>query len=223
MKLSTMIILVILLVTYYFWHAKLQEIATSIYEANKDSDVVRYSTGIWNNMKNIQKVQDSKTQRALELVGERKKITEKSGLYSLSVPENWNKKFEQGLSGNQISSMTMESLDFLKHQEGNNIFYDNGVQLVVQVVRGEQQAAKETGGGHGKMLIRSAGTDFEGNRIEYHLIKDVLVKSGEIMDAHTIHGGNTYNFRLVYNPQSFSGAEYSFQEILNSFKFGDKR
>lgn len=67
--------------------------------------------------------------------------------------------------------------------------------------------------------LKKGDANVAGEKTNYHVIIDATVKEGEIIDAHVLHDGNTYNFRLVDNPKIFTNGEFSFQEMLGSFQF----
>jgi len=219
-RMRTMIIVLILLVTVYVYQNKFKEISNwSIIQKSRENGALFYFEGIWGKMKNIQKISDGRSERSMELFEETKLVNEKSGLFSISVPKSWNVISEDGASGNQISKIVIDSPSFSERIEGGNIFYDNGAEFSIQVIRGEQTSAKLSDGGHGKMMIKKENTDVASEKTNYHVISDAAVKEGEIIDAHVLHDGNTYNFRLVDNPKIFIDGEFSFQEMLRSFQF----
>lgn len=219
-RMRTMIIVLVLLVTVYIYQNKFQEVSNwSVVKNSRENGALFYLEGIWGKMNKIQRISDGRSQRAMELFEATKVITEKSGLFSLAVPESWVVISEEGSNGKQISKIVIESPRFSQRIEGGNIFYDDGAQLTVQVMRGEDQSAKLTDGGHGSMLLKKGIIEASNQIKEYHVIKDDNVKEGEIIDAHVLHNGNTFDFRLVDNPRIFTGGEFSFQEIMRSFQF----
>ena len=219
-RMRTLIIILILLVTVYFYQNKFREILSwPIIQESRENGALFYLEGIWGKMKKIQQISEGRSQRAMELFEETKAVSEKSGLFSLVVPKSWNIISEEGTNEKQLSKIIVESPYFSQRIEAGNIFYDNGAQLTIQVMQGEDQNAKLSGGGHGSLLIKKVNIDVSGQKAEYHIINDSNVKDGEIIDAHILHNGNTYNFRLVDNPRIFTNGEFSFQEILRSFQF----
>ena len=223
-RMRTMIIVLILIVTVYVYQNKFQEISNwSVIKNSRENGALFYLNGIWGKMKNIQKISDGRSERAMELFEETKIVNEKSNWFSLEVPKSWTVVSEEGANGNQISKMIIDSSSFSERRETSGIFYDNGAEFSIQIIRGEQANAKLSDGGYGKMLIKKENTDTAGGKISYYVVNDVDVKQGEIIDAHVLHNGNTYNFRLVDNPKIFTNGEFSFQEMLRSFSFGDKK
>jgi hypothetical protein len=218
-KMSTMVILLIMLVTYYFYQDKIKEVAGQVIQNNRDSGTLFYVEGIWNRMKGVQKTQEDRNQNAFDLAGAKKIVNEKNGLYSFEMPENWTIGSQQGTVGAQISKTSVSGSTFSQHIDGTDIYYDNGAQLSVQVLKGEQADAKKTDGGHGKMLLSKNDVYISGEKVSYHKITDLRVKGGDIIDAHVLHGGNTYEIRFVYNNEKFNGGEFLFNEIMNSFQF----
>jgi hypothetical protein len=212
-------IILILLVTAYFYQGKFREMSGQFIESNRKSGALFYVEGIWNKMKRIQQISDGRSQGAMELFEETKSVSDNSKSFSVKVPKSWDIASEEGAGGNQISKIVINSSSFSQHEEGGDIFYDSGAELSIQVVRGEQVSAKLPDGGHGSMLIKKGGVDMASGSVTYHVTHEPNVKEGEIIDAHVLHGGNTYNLRLVDNPKTFTGGEFSFQEMLLSFKF----
>jgi hypothetical protein len=220
LKLSTLLIVFFLLLGFYFWGEKAKEILKPWVEESRKTGVVQYGEGVWNKMKGIQDLQNQKTQRSLELVGETKVITEKANRYSLSIPETWTAQYFSAGSGGQLSKIVLTSPNFQERKEGKNIFVDNGARLTIQSIRGEQASAKAEDGGHGKNLIRKDFAYIEGMSVNYHVIIDPLVKLGQVFDLHVPFGGNTFLLRYEFNPEKFNGGEFTFQEVTSSLKFG---
>jgi len=219
-RMRTMIIILILLVTIYVFKNKFEEISSwPVVQNSRENGALFYLEGIWGKMKRIQRISDSRGQRANELFENTKTISEKSGLFSVDIPSSWKIIFEEGANGKQLAKIIVESPNFSQRTEGGNIFYDDGAQLTIQVVKGEEQKAKLPNGGYGSLLIKKANVNISGQKFDYYIINEINVKDGEIINAHILHNGNTYNFRLVDNPRVFTGGEYSFQEILYSLKF----
>jgi len=221
MRASTLLIVFILLVTFYFYGDKIREVANPYIEQSKKSGILFYAIGIWDNMKGVQQVTDQQNQRAMELVGNTKTINEKTGLYSFSVPQDWNISLEQGAIGTQLSKMVIASPPFSQRSVASDIFYDNGGQLSIQVLKGELASAKSTDGGYGKVLVSKKNIAVDTESSAYYIITDLDVQTGEIIEAPIIHAGNTYVFRFVFNPARYGDGEYTFNEILASFKFKD--
>jgi hypothetical protein len=63
-----MIILLILMVTYYFYQDKIKEISFQVIENNKKSGTLFYIDGIWNKMKDVQKSQDDRNKSVYDLI-----------------------------------------------------------------------------------------------------------------------------------------------------------
>lgn len=68
MRMSTMIILLILGVTYYFYQDKIKEISKQLIAENRENGTLFYVEGIWSKMKAVQKMQDDRNQNAYDLI-----------------------------------------------------------------------------------------------------------------------------------------------------------
>lgn len=220
LKLSTLIVIFFLLLGFYFWGEEIKKIVRPWIEESRKIEIVEYGEGMWGKMKGIQEMRDERAQRALELVGEKKTINEKSSRYLLSVPETWTAEHLGAGGGGQLSKIILISSNFQERKEGNDVFIDNGARLTIQSIRGEQASAKSSDGGHGRNLIRKNAANISGMSVDYHAVKDSLVKKGEVLDLHIIFEKNTYLFRYEFNPEKFNGGEFTFQEMLGSLKFG---
>lgn len=223
MRASTLLIVFIVLVTFYFYQDKIKEVAGPYIERSKQNGILFYATGIWDNMKGVQQNSDQRNQRAMELVEGTKTIGDKANLYSLAVPQSWNVSVQQGAVGNQMSKMVVKSSAFSERSIASDIFYDDGAQLTVRAIKGEQASAKLADGGYGKAMISKKSVAVDNESATAYVITDPAVKSGEIMEAPVIHAGNTYVFRFVYNKQKYSDGEFTFSEMLASFKFNNTK
>jgi hypothetical protein len=63
-----MIILLILMVTYYFYQDKIKEISIQAVENNKKDGTLFYVNGIWSKMKDVQKSQDDRNKSVYDLI-----------------------------------------------------------------------------------------------------------------------------------------------------------
>ncbi|HOW60161.1 MAG TPA: hypothetical protein P5548_00025 [Candidatus Moranbacteria bacterium] len=217
---KTIIIVLILIATLYVFQNKYEEINNlSIIKNSRENGALFYLEGLWKNMKKIQRISEGRSQRAMELFEEVKLIKEKSGLFSLKIPKSWNVINEEGPDKKQISKIVIENSRFLQHNEDNQIYYDDGAQLVIQVVRGENKNTNLSDSPNDQMVVKTGNINVGSYKSKYNIIKDNNVKKGEIINAHVMHNGNIYNFQLVDNPSTFSNGEFSFQEILQSFQF----
>lgn len=223
MRMSTMVIVFILLVTYYFYQDKIKEIASHAYQNNKENGAIFYATGIWDKMKSVQKRQEERSQNALDLAGNTKTIQDKKKLYSIEIPENWVVTTDQDQVGKQLSRLVVSNKIFSERNIASDIFYDNGAQLSIQVLSEELSSAKNADGNHGKMLVEKKSSTIGNGLFNVHVITDPKVKNGKIIDAHVLHGGKTFEIRFVYNAEKFAEGEFVFGEIMNSFKFTDKK
>jgi hypothetical protein len=223
MSLYSLLIILALLLIFYFWHAQIANYATQKLEASKDNGAIFYAQGIWDKMQGITNSEADRNKRALELVGGTQAISDKSGIFSFEIPQDWVVRKNDGPSAAQLASLITESPDFYEHITGGSTFYDSGAQLDLQVVKGEQANAKLADGGYGTAVLQKMQDQFGTQSVNYFIIKDSSVSVGETIVAEVISGGYTYDFRYVFNPKTFEGGEFSFQEILHSFKFANKK
>ncbi|HAR99889.1 MAG TPA: hypothetical protein DEA89_00695 [Candidatus Moranbacteria bacterium] len=63
-----MIIVLILMVTYYFYQDKIKEISKQVIADNREQGTLFYVEGIWNKMKAVQKGQDDRNQKVYDMI-----------------------------------------------------------------------------------------------------------------------------------------------------------
>ncbi len=182
-----------------------------------------YYNGIKERINQILEKKDIKNMRAMELAESDKTISDAEKFYTLEIPESWVIVSSEKSKGAQISKIVAQSSYFTSReneQNGSNyIDYEKGAQFTAQVSRGENKSAFLGNGGHGSLLADRRDIPVYGQESVYHVFKEPNISNGQVIDDHVIYKGNTYLFRLVYNPDTFSDAEFSFQEILASVKF----
>ncbi|MCX6766150.1 MAG: hypothetical protein NT136_04295 [Candidatus Moranbacteria bacterium] len=184
-----------------------------------------YLSGIKSQISEVQKKQEVKNKRAMELAENTKGVADKSNLYTLEIPESWNVVSNEGAKGTQVSYLVAQSSYFASNESksngGNKTFinYDEGAQLTVRITQSEDLSAISGDGGHGAFLLGKKDVTVGGERGAYHVFKESGSPDSQFLDVHLIHKESTYLFRFAYNPKTFSDAEYSFREILDSFKF----
>ncbi len=218
----TLVVLLVLIAGYYVWQVQINSFVGQGIERSSTNGAIFYIKGIWNKTMGVQQLQKNSDSRMMELLGSTKKISDKSGLYSFDVPESWNVTEQQPAAGSQLSKMTVESSNFSQHYDGDKIFCDSGEQLTVEVTKGEQPGAKRPDGGYGRSVVKKADADMGGLVVYYYVISDQNVENATVLVANTIRNGNTYNVRFVYDKR-LNGGEFSYQEILHSFKFAEKK
>jgi hypothetical protein len=218
-----MIILLILLITYYFFQDKVKEMYGQAYQSNAKNGTIYYVNGIWNKVVDFQKSQENRNQESLDLTGRTKSVKDANGFYTFEIPESWTIEDGQDKMVGQISQSVYTSKGFSMRMTGGDIFYDEGAQLKITVIRGEKNDAKVADGGHEAMLLEKVDVIIGGEKIVYHKISQPRLKGGNIIDAHVLHGGNTYEIVYYYNQEKTKGAEFMFQTMMNSFAFNDKK
>ena len=187
-------------------------------------DPIAYVNGIRDKITGIQGQQNEQNNRAQELAGNTQTVTDKNNLISLAVPQDWAIVSSAGAAGNQLSKMVLQSPDFRTHQDNSNTVYDGGVQLVVQITRGESGSFQSADGGHGNLFVSTQDTDIDSSKGPMHTYKSFDGSSQTLLDAHILNGGNTYLFQFFYNSNILHTGEapFQFKEILASVKFLQK-
>jgi hypothetical protein len=183
-----------------------------------------YFSGIKSKIGEVLGKKDLKNKRAMELAEATKIIRDKANLYSLSVPQSWTVVSSNGQAGNQISSLVAQSSYFQSYENIVNngakiTTFGAGAKLTVRVMKGEDKSAFSGNGGHTSLISLRNDVKVEGQESVYHIFREPTSFDGQILDDHFIHNGNTYIFRFEFDPQNYSDAEFTFQEILDSVKF----
>lgn len=203
---------------FYGWQKYLEKKFPEKATRGEIKDIGYYLSGIQEKIDLVLKNKDIKNKRVIELAESAKAISDKTGLYSLEVPQSWVVVLNEDSKGNQISRLILQSSYFSIHETAGKKYYDAGAKFSVSVSAGENKNVLEGNGGH-KNLIKNRKDSGESGEYAYHIFKDPDSENGQIIDGHIIRGGNTYLFTMVYNPQNFTDAEYTFKEILDSVKF----
>ncbi|MFA4817537.1 MAG: hypothetical protein WC608_02290 [Parcubacteria group bacterium] len=158
---------------------------------------------------------DTKGKRAMELAESTKKINDKANLYSFEFPQSWVIIVNEGAQGAQVSRLAVQNSYYSGREENKIKIIDQGAEFSIIVTRGENKS----GGGHAGKVATKNDAHVGGKENVLHIFKEAGYPGAEIIDDHVVFGGNTYIFRLAYNPQTFSDAEFTFREILASVKF----
>lgn len=162
---------------------------------------------------------DIRGKRAIELAEGTKRINDKANLYSFEFPGSWVIATNDGTQGAQVSRLVIQNSYFSGHEENKMSIIDKGAELSILVTRGENKAAFNGSGGHAGLISSRKNVDVNGKENVLHIFKEPNYPNAQILDDHVVYNGSTYLFRLVYNPETFSDAEFTFQEILASVKF----
>lgn len=178
-----------------------------------------------NKINSILETKDIKNLRAMELAETDKEISDKANLVSISVPKSWIVVANEGQSGNQLSKIIMQSAYYAGKEDKSDkgavvyTYCEAGARFSLVIYAGEDKTGFSQSGGHASLVSSLSDVGVGGEKAAYHKYKEPDKFDGEILDAHVIHGGRTYVFRLAYNPQNFASPDYTFKEILNSAKF----
>lgn len=216
---SIFIIMVILVVSGFYGWQKYQEYKFP--EKAARGEIVGpayYVKAIKLEIDRILSNKNTKDKRAMELVEQTKNISDKLNLYSLEVPQSWTLVLSEGAKGNKLSNLVMQSSYFSIREDSGKNYYDAGAKFSASVLAGENKNITEGSGGHAG-LIKTGKYGGQAGEFSFHIFKDPNSENGEAIDGHVARGGKTYLFTMVYNPGTFSNAEFTFQEILDSVKF----
>ena len=183
-----------------------------------------YYAQMKNSVNSILDKKDLRSLRAMELAEAEKKVADKSNLVSFSVPQSWVVVASEGQKGGQLSRMVMQSAYYAGREDKSEkgavtyTYCEAGARFTLTINAGEDKSVFSSNGGHAN-LISSSPQDISGKSAAYHKFMEPSSFDGEMLDAHIIHGGRTYTFRLAYNPKNFTSPDYTFKEILNSVEF----
>jgi hypothetical protein len=219
-SLFTLFIIVVILIIsgFYGWQKYQEKKFPELAARGEIKGPAYYLNGIKKQIDEIMGKKDIKNQRAMELAGSTKVVTDKANLLSLEIPESWAVVSTEGVKGSQISQLVINNSYFSQHKDDTLSIIDKGAELLIQITRGENRSGFEEKGGHSDLLITRKDIGVGGKENIYHLFKEPSYPNSDILDDHLVHNGDTYLFRLAYNPLTFSDAEYTFQEILASIK-----
>jgi len=216
---SIFIIMVILVISGFYGWEKYQEYKFPEKAARGEIvGPVYYVKAIKFEIDRILNNKNMKDKRAMELAEQTKNISDKANLYSLKAPQSWVLVLSEGAKGNKLSNLIMQSSYFSAHVTDGKKYYDAGAKFSSFVLAGENKNIIEGNGGHAG-LIKTGKYGGQAGEFTFHIFKDPDSENGEAIDGHIIRNGKTYSFSMAYNPQTFSDAEFSFQEILDSVKF----
>ena len=216
---SIFIIVVILVISGFYGWQKYQEYKFPEKAARGEiTGPAYYVKAIKLEIDRVLNNKNLKDKRAMELAESIKTISDKSGSYSLEVPQSWVLVSSEGVKNNKLSNLVMQSSYFSAREADGKKYYDAGAKFSASVLAGENKNIMEGNGGHAG-LLKTGKYGGQAGEFTFHIFKDPDSENGEAIDGHIIHNGKTYVFAMIYNPQAFSNAEFTFQEILDSVKF----
>jgi hypothetical protein len=214
------VIMIVLVISGFYGWQKYQEIKFPDKAARGEiKGPSYYLNGIKDQIGQALEKKDIKNKRAMELAEPTKIVSDKANLISFEIPKSWTISASEGSRGVQISRLVADNSYFSKSADDKSTIINAGAELTIQITRGENRTGFEGNGGHADIQITRNNIDVNGKENIYHLFGEAGYPGADILDDHIVYNGNTYLFRLVYNPQTFSDAEYTFQEILNSIQF----
>lgn len=217
---SIFIIVVILVISGFYGWQKYQEYKFP--EKAARGEIIGpayYAKAIKFEIDKILGKKDIKSKRAIELAEGTKRINDKASLYSFEFPGSWVIATNEGTQGAQVSRLVIQNSYFSGREENKMNIIDKGAELSLLVTRGENKAAFNGSGGHAGLISSRKDADVNGKENIFHIFSEPGYPNAQILDDHVVYNGNTYIFRLAYDPQTFSDAEFTFQEILASVKF----
>lgn len=215
----TFIIMVILVISGFYGWQKYQEYKFPEKAARGEiTGPAYYVKAIKAEIDRVLSNKNLKDKRAMELAEQIKNISDKSNLYSLEVPQSWVLVSNEGVKNNKLSNLVMQSSYFSDHEADGKKHYDAGAKFSASVFAGENKNITEGSGGHAG-LIKTGKYGGQAGEFSFHIFKDPDSQNGEAIDGHVARSGKTYLFTMIYNPKTFSNAEFTFQEILDSVKF----
>lgn len=216
---SIFIIMIILVISGFYGWQKYQEYKFPEKAARGEiTGPAYYAKAIKLEIDRILNNKNTKDKRAIELAENVKSVSDKSNLFSLEVPQSWVLVLSEGAKNNKLSSLVMQSSYFSDRETGGKKYYGAGAKFSAAILAGENKNITEGNGGH-RGLIKTGKYGGQSGEFSFHIFKDPDSENGEAIDGHIIRNGKTYLFSIVYNPQTFSDAEFTFQEILDSVKF----
>jgi len=216
---SIFIIMVILVVSGFYGWQKYQEYKFPEKAARGEiTGPAYYVKAIKLEIDRVLSNKNLKDKRAMELAEQVKSISDKPALYSLEVPQSWVLVSSEGAKNNKLSNLIMQSSYLSIRETDGKKYYDAGAKFSAFVLAGENKNIIEGNGGHAG-LLKTGKYGGQMGEFTFHIFKDPDSQNGEVIDGHIARNGKTYVFSLTYNPQTFSDAEFSFKEILDSVKF----
>ncbi len=146
---SIFIIVIILVISSFYGWQKYQEYKFPEKAARGEiTGSAYYAKAIKLEIDRILSNKNLKDKRAMELAESIKTISDKSGSYSLEVPQSWTTVSSDGLKNNKLSNLVMQSAYFSTHETGGKKYYDAGAKFSVSAFAGENKNIIEGNGGH---------------------------------------------------------------------------
>lgn len=156
--------------------------------------------------------------------GAYKNITVSSKYFYLKMPQNWRTEFNRGTQTDLLlTEMIAISPDFKGHAEtststpGAVNYFESGAKLDIRVEKGLILAKEKLQG----TILASEDITIDGVTTTLHTFTEPTTKVGTYFDARLAYQGNSYVFRMVYNPEKFPEAKQKLFEFLSTFKFVD--
>lgn len=149
-------------------------------------------------------------------------ITVSGKYFSLKLPQNWNVDFNDAREA-RLTEMIALSPDFKGHEEKSTStstpetlnYFESGAKLDILVEKGLIKAKEKLTG----TIIASEDITIAGIKTKLMTITEPTTKVGQFLDARFGYEGNSYVFRMAYNPEKFPEAKQKLTEFLSFFKF----
>ena len=153
-------------------------------------------------------------------------LSDKSNLYTIQIPANWQILTYEGARGNSLSEISGRSPDWRSHSGKTvehpctPVYYDSGVLFQFGAAKQEGVPAHYgEGGGPFTGVLYSEEILIDGAKGTYHVFTEPCTDGGQLVDVHVNYKENGYIFRFAYNPVQFPQAESVFRRIMHSIRF----
>lgn len=144
-------------------------------------------------------------------------ITDRSNLYTITFPANWEITTNEGKKGVQVSRITAQSPDFRvrtdESADGPFIpqYYESGASFTAHAIPGDAAEVMQRPGIASRPIIID---NYSGS---FRAQKEISTLQGENVDAMVHINGINYTFTMAYNSDTYPQGREVFQQILNSF------
>lgn len=152
-------------------------------------------------------------------------FTDKAGLYSVVLPEQWVVTADEGTKGVQLSFMTAESPNYRERRDETSdgpftpIYYESGAKLRIHVTKGEQEPTFYGENGVSETVTFTKHITVDGVGGIYRVYKEPSTQEGQLLSVHLNYQGSNYRLTLMHDSRAYPEGEKIFLDVLNSFKW----